>query len=71
MLAGGELPDLGACLLLPEDVALRSLPPLKSAHKRLNFEQDRPGLSDVEEVRAGPGLGLGGEWGPLPLSAGA
>nr|XP_056708770.1 nonsense-mediated mRNA decay factor SMG5 [Euleptes europaea] len=49
MLPGCELPDLSSCLLLPEDVALRNLPPLKSAHKRFNFEQDRPVLSEVEE----------------------
>ncbi|KAG8146521.1 putative To mCG8836 isoform 1 protein [Naja naja] len=49
MLSGCELPDLNTCLLLPEDVALRNLPPLKSAHKRFNFEQDRPVLTEVEE----------------------
>uniref|UniRef100_H9GEV3 DNA/RNA-binding domain-containing protein n=1 Tax=Anolis carolinensis TaxID=28377 RepID=H9GEV3_ANOCA len=49
MLPGCELPELSACLLLPEDVALRNLPPLKNAHKRFNFEQDRPSLTDVEE----------------------
>ncbi|KAM6435312.1 nonsense-mediated mRNA decay factor SMG5 isoform 2-T2 [Liasis olivaceus] len=49
MLPGCELPDLSACLLLPEDVALRNLPPLKSAHKKFNFEQDRPVLTEVEE----------------------
>ncbi|NXE56840.1 SMG5 protein, partial [Casuarius casuarius] len=50
MLSGSELPDLSANLLLPEDVALRNLPPLKNAHKRFNFEQDRPIFSAVEEV---------------------
>ncbi|NXC41824.1 SMG5 protein, partial [Penelope pileata] len=50
MLSGAELPDLHANLLLPEDVALRNLPPLKNAHKRFNFEQDRPIFSAVEEV---------------------
>ncbi|XP_048369906.1 nonsense-mediated mRNA decay factor SMG5 [Sphaerodactylus townsendi] len=49
MLPGCELPDLNAYLLLPEDVALRNLPPLKNAHKRFNFEQDRPVLSETEE----------------------
>ncbi|KAM9368492.1 nonsense-mediated mRNA decay factor SMG5 isoform 2-T2 [Phaethornis superciliosus] len=44
-----ELPDLRANFLLPEDVALRNLPPLKNAHKKLNFEQDRPIFSAVEE----------------------
>lgn len=50
MLPECELPDLSACLLLPEDVALRNLPPLKNAHKRFDFEQDRPTLTEVEEV---------------------
>ncbi|NXI53668.1 SMG5 protein, partial [Chloroceryle aenea] len=50
VLSGAELPDLKANLLLPEDVALRNLPPLKNAHKRLNFEQDRPALAAVEEL---------------------
>ncbi|NXK48573.1 SMG5 protein, partial [Chauna torquata] len=50
MLSGAELPDLHTNLLLPEDVALRNLPPLKNAHKRFNFEQDRPVFSAVEEV---------------------
>uniref|UniRef100_A0A8D0GA21 Nonsense-mediated mRNA decay factor n=1 Tax=Sphenodon punctatus TaxID=8508 RepID=A0A8D0GA21_SPHPU len=44
-----ELPDLNTSLLLPEDVALRDLPPLKNAHKKFNFEQDRPLLTAVEE----------------------
>ncbi|NXN39484.1 SMG5 protein, partial [Rhinoptilus africanus] len=52
ILSGAELPDLKANLLLPEDVALRNLPPLKNAHKRFNFEQDRPIFSAVEEVKA-------------------
>ncbi|NXK23653.1 SMG5 protein, partial [Arenaria interpres] len=50
ILSSAELPDLKANLLLPEDVALRNLPPLKNAHKRFNFEQDRPIFSAVEEV---------------------
>lgn len=53
MLSGAELPDLHTNLLLPEDVALRNLPPLKNAHKRFNFEQDRPIFSAVEEVSQG------------------
>ncbi|NXX17244.1 SMG5 protein, partial [Podargus strigoides] len=53
ILSGAELPDLKANLLLPEDVALRNLPPLKNAHKRFNFEQDRPIFSAVEEVSQG------------------
>ncbi|NWS28868.1 SMG5 protein, partial [Polioptila caerulea] len=53
ILSDPELPDLNANLLLPEDVALRNLPPLKNAHKRFNFEQDRPIFSAVEEVSWG------------------
>lgn len=53
ILSDAELPDLKANLLLPEDVALRNLPPLKNAHKRFNFEQDRPIFSAVEEVSWG------------------
>uniref|UniRef100_A0A8C3U8K0 Nonsense-mediated mRNA decay factor n=1 Tax=Catharus ustulatus TaxID=91951 RepID=A0A8C3U8K0_CATUS len=49
ILSDAELPDLKSNLLLPEDVALRNLPPLKNAHKRFNFEQDRPIFSAVEE----------------------
>ncbi|XP_041253149.1 protein SMG5 isoform X2 [Onychostruthus taczanowskii] len=49
ILSDAELPDLKANLLLPEDVALRNLPPLKNAHKRFNFEQDRPIFSAIEE----------------------
>uniref|UniRef100_A0A672UYE7 Nonsense-mediated mRNA decay factor n=1 Tax=Strigops habroptila TaxID=2489341 RepID=A0A672UYE7_STRHB len=50
ILSGAELPDLKANLLLPEDVALRNLPPLRSAHKRFNFEQDRPIFTPLEEL---------------------
>ncbi|NXA43757.1 SMG5 protein, partial [Eudromia elegans] len=50
MLSDSELPDPSTNLLLPEDVALRNLPPLKTAHKRFNFEQDRPIFSTVEEM---------------------
>lgn len=53
ILSDAELPDLKSNLLLPEDVALRNLPPLKNAHKRFNFEQDRPIFSAVEEVSWG------------------
>lgn len=53
ILSDAELPDLKANLLLPEDVALRNLPPLKNAHKRFNFEQDRPIFSALEEVSWG------------------
>lgn len=49
LLEGCELPDLPASLLLPEDMALRNLPPLRAAHRRFNFDADRPLLSALEE----------------------
>ncbi|XP_050022388.1 nonsense-mediated mRNA decay factor SMG5 [Alexandromys fortis] len=49
LLEGCELPDLPAGLLLPEDMALRNLPPLRTAHRRFNFDADRPLLSALEE----------------------
>lgn len=51
LLEGCELPDLPTSLLLPEDLALRNLPPLRAAHRRFNFDTDRPLLSALEEVR--------------------
>lgn len=51
LLEGGDLPDLPSSLLLPEDTALRNLPPLRAAHRRFNFDTDRPLLSALEEVR--------------------
>lgn len=51
LLESCELPDLPSTLLLPEDMALRSLPPLRAAHRRFNFDTDRPLLSTLEEVR--------------------
>lgn len=51
LLEGCELPDLPSSLLLPEDMALRNLPPLRAAHRRFNFDTDRPLLSTLEEVR--------------------
>ncbi|XP_022346915.1 protein SMG5 isoform X2 [Enhydra lutris kenyoni] len=48
-LEGCELPDLPSSLLLPEDTALRNLPPLRAAHRRFNFDADRPLLSALEE----------------------
>ncbi|NXY91020.1 SMG5 protein, partial [Alcedo cyanopectus] len=53
VLSGAELPELQPRLLLPEDVALRNLPPLRSAHRRLDFQRDRPGCSALEEVGGG------------------
>ncbi|XP_070253074.1 nonsense-mediated mRNA decay factor SMG5 isoform X4 [Myotis yumanensis] len=49
LLEGCELPDLPSSLLLPEDMALRNLPPLRAAHRRFNFDTDRPLLSTLEE----------------------
>ncbi|KAF6075947.1 SMG5 nonsense mediated mRNA decay factor [Phyllostomus discolor] len=49
LLESCELPDLPSTLLLPEDMALRSLPPLRAAHRRFNFDTDRPLLSTLEE----------------------
>lgn len=50
LLEGCELPDLPSSLLLPEDMALRNLPPLRAAHRRFNFDTDRLLLSTSEEV---------------------
>lgn len=50
-LEGCELPDAPSSLLLPEDTALRNLPPLRAAHRRFHFGSDRPLLSTLEEVR--------------------
>ncbi|KAM4690025.1 nonsense-mediated mRNA decay factor SMG5 [Rhinophrynus dorsalis] len=49
LLLQSELPDMNSHLLLPEDSALRNLPPLRSAHRKINFEQERPALSVLEE----------------------
>ncbi|KAM5256603.1 nonsense-mediated mRNA decay factor SMG5 isoform 2-T2 [Ctenodactylus gundi] len=49
LLEGRELPDLPSSLLLPEDMALRNLPPLRAAHRRFNFDTERPLLSALEE----------------------
>ncbi|XP_044771812.1 protein SMG5 isoform X4 [Neomonachus schauinslandi] len=46
-----ELPDLPSSLLLPEDTALRNLPPLRAAHRRFNFDTDRSLLSTLEEAQ--------------------
>ena len=51
LLEGCELPDLPSSLLLPEDMALRNLPPLRAAHRRFNFDTGRLLLSTLEEVR--------------------
>ncbi|XP_069463214.1 nonsense-mediated mRNA decay factor SMG5 [Ambystoma mexicanum] len=49
LLMSCELPDLSTNLLLPEDVALRNLPPLRSGHKKFNFDKERPMLTALEE----------------------
>ncbi|KAM5256604.1 nonsense-mediated mRNA decay factor SMG5 isoform 3-T3 [Ctenodactylus gundi] len=51
LLEGRELPDLPSSLLLPEDMALRNLPPLRAAHRRFNFDTERPLLSALEEAQ--------------------
>ncbi|XP_047640271.1 nonsense-mediated mRNA decay factor SMG5 isoform X1 [Phacochoerus africanus] len=50
LLEGCELPDLPSSLLLPEDMALRNLPPLRAAHRHFNFDTDRLLLSALEET---------------------
>uniref|UniRef100_A0A4X1VXX5 Nonsense-mediated mRNA decay factor n=1 Tax=Sus scrofa TaxID=9823 RepID=A0A4X1VXX5_PIG len=50
LLEGCELPDLPSSLLLPEDMALRNLPPLRAAHRHFNFDTDRLLLSALEEL---------------------
>ncbi|XP_076869079.1 nonsense-mediated mRNA decay factor SMG5 [Brachyhypopomus gauderio] len=49
LLATGEQPDLVQTLLLPEDQALRHLPALSLAHRRLDFTSARPSLSPLQE----------------------
>ncbi|OCT69448.1 protein SMG5 [Xenopus laevis] len=49
LLMDSELPDINSHLLLPEDSALRNLPPLRLAHRKINFEQERPPLTVMEE----------------------
>ncbi|XP_040854178.1 protein SMG5 isoform X3 [Ochotona curzoniae] len=51
LLEACELPDPLSSLLLPEDMALRNLPPLRAAHRRFNFDTDRPLLSVLEEAQ--------------------
>ncbi|OCT66615.1 hypothetical protein XELAEV_18042869mg [Xenopus laevis] len=49
LLMDSELPDINSHLLLPEDAALRNLPPLRQAQRNINFEQERPLLTVLEE----------------------
>lgn len=46
-----ERPDLVQSLLLPEDLALRHLPALGVAHRRLDFSRRNPSLSPLQEVQ--------------------
>lgn len=45
-----EQPGLVQSLLLPEDLALRHLPALSIAHRRLDFTRRNPSLSPLQEV---------------------
>lgn len=45
-----EQPGLVQSLLLPEDLALRHLPALNVAHRRLDFTRRNPSLTPLQEV---------------------
>lgn len=47
-----EQPGLTQSLPLPEDLALRHLPALNLAHRRLDFTHRHPSLSSLQEVHA-------------------
>ncbi|XP_067304084.1 nonsense-mediated mRNA decay factor SMG5 [Pseudorasbora parva] len=49
LLNGCEQPGLVQTLLLPEDLALRHLPALSVAHRRLDFTSQRPPLTPLDE----------------------
>ncbi|XP_060756404.1 nonsense-mediated mRNA decay factor SMG5 [Neoarius graeffei] len=49
LLAVSEQPDLVQTVLLPEDQALRHLPALNLAHRRLDFTHPRASLSTLQE----------------------
>lgn len=49
LLSECEQPGLVQSLLLPEDLALRHLPALSLAHRRLDFHCHRPSLSPAQE----------------------
>ncbi|KAM9783075.1 nonsense-mediated mRNA decay factor SMG5 [Neosynchiropus ocellatus] len=49
MLNECEDPGLNQSLLLPEDVALRHLPALSIAHRRLDFARRNPSLNSLQE----------------------
>ncbi|KAL4646792.1 protein SMG5 isoform X1 [Arapaima gigas] len=44
-----EHPNLTQTVLLPEDLALRNLPALSMAHRRLDFTRERPTLAPLQE----------------------
>jgi len=50
LLSECEQPGLVQTLLLPEDLALRHLPALSVAHRRLDFTSQRPPLTPLDEV---------------------
>lgn len=52
LLSECEQPGLVQSLLLPEDLALRHLPALSVAHRRLDFTRRNPSLSSLQEVNA-------------------
>ncbi|XP_069040958.1 nonsense-mediated mRNA decay factor SMG5 isoform X2 [Lepisosteus oculatus] len=49
LLSECEQPSLAQTLLLPEDLALRHLPALHLAHRRLDFARERPSLGPLQE----------------------
>ncbi|KAM3872959.1 nonsense-mediated mRNA decay factor SMG5 [Diretmus argenteus] len=49
LLSDCEQPGLVQSLLLPEDLALRHLPALSLAHRRLDFTRRRPSLNPLQE----------------------
>lgn len=51
-----EQPGLVQSLLLPEDLALRHLPALSVAHRRLDFNHRNPSLSPLQEVNTHAGF---------------
>uniref|UniRef100_A0A3B3SA42 Nonsense-mediated mRNA decay factor n=1 Tax=Paramormyrops kingsleyae TaxID=1676925 RepID=A0A3B3SA42_9TELE len=49
LLSECEHPSLTQSLLLPEDLALHSLPALSASHRHLDFARQRPSLGPLEE----------------------
>lgn len=50
LLSECEKPGLAQSLLLPEDLALRHLPALSAAHRKLDFSCRNPSLCPLQEV---------------------